>query len=482
MLGDALALDHPPPVFRRAQITITVMAAAIAVLAFTETAPIIVIRYAALFVFALQIWIEIIRRDYIFLKSPVFLLGFAACVGFSLLPSSGYFIAQGGYIPHLNMDSFTRMFTRPDILTYFGDTAEFYILAFSVVALFTYGIVQLVLRKWPPPAALPISGAIERALMAISFALTGLATLNFALHPFPPSVSGVLSSAYPPLQSILVMVLAHQYFTKESGAFRFAATGISVIVFYAATAQAKAPLFLLVSVLFYYAYVKKISVSSAVKLSLALFVFIFVVAQVSQVMRSKGSSIIHQGDLDITMAMDIFTGKMFWRQVDTGACLSNVIGANLIKKPANPDHMFWLRGLVPRMLWPEKESLSLGSKYAVAYCQTPVETRHSASITLLGQPIIKAGIAGMVIHTGILLAALGTLTWIAIRYPGLGAVSVMALLPWWIDFDQDFALYVANLVKFFLLMCLILIPLFWLGRSNAPANTRTTEISSRTVD
>jgi len=31
-------------------------------------------------------------------------------------------------------------------------------------------------------------------------------------------------------------------------------------------------------------------------------------------------------------------------------------------------------------------------------------------------------------------------------------LTVVALLPWWIDFDQDFVLYVANLVKFFLIM------------------------------
>ncbi len=35
---------------------------------------------------------------------------------------------------------------------------------------------------------------------------------------------------------------------------------------------------------------------------------------------------------------------------------------------------------------------------------------------------------------------------------------VAALLPWLIDFDQDFAIYVANAVKFALVMAVLFIP------------------------
>ena len=37
---------------------------------------------------------------------------------------------------------------------------------------------------------------------------------------------------------------------------------------------------------------------------------------------------------------------------------------------------------------------------------------------------------------------------VAVWWPGLPRVTVFALLPWWIDFDQDFALYMGNMVKF----------------------------------
>ena len=67
---------------------------------------------------------------------------------------------------------------------------------------------------------------------------------------------------------------------------------------------------------------------------------------------------------------------------------------------------------------------------------------------------------------GLLMAAyvLAGVVWLGRNSRGLATVVCVAMLPWLIDFDQDFALFAANAIKFFLAM----LPLIFLatrGRS-----------------
>ena len=113
---------------------------------------------------------------------------------------------------------------------------------------------------------------------------------------------------------------------------------------------------------------------------------------------------------------------------------------------------FWLKILIPRAFWAEKPNFSLGAEYAIKYCGLRPQSLHSASITLLGQPVVHGGIEGLLIHGLIIFFGLGGITILALKKPGLVRVVVFALLPWWIDFDQDFALYIGNIIKFILIM------------------------------
>jgi len=484
MFGHRPALDSKSPVFRSTQLAVTVFAITFSIIAFDEAAPVVVMRYAVFIAFAVQIWIEFTERNCMFLKSPVFLLGFAAGTGFSLIPSFGYFLALQGIVPRFNFEGNPNVMPHPRILHYFAHTAEFYVIAFSMAALSVYGAIRLATSATSTNivAPIPISARTENVLALASAILTASTALILFADVSPTSASRFVVDAYPPLQAFLLLVLLHQYLTKGANGLCLVILSVAVIAYYIVAHQAKAPLFLLVSMSFYYAYMRKLGLSRMLQFAVASIVFIFILVQVAQAVRVEYVSIIRSGGLDLGMAADVFASKVIWRQADTGNCLRNVIEKHKADDPMEGDHLFWIRGLVPRVFLPQKESLSLGSKYAIAYCGSPVETAHSASITLLGQPIVRTGIGGMLIHTGVLLVALGGLTWIAIRHRGLGTVSVMALLPWWIDFDQDFALYVANLVKFFLLMCLILLPLLWLGRTGTSKSHGTTDTSSRATD
>ena len=150
--------------------------------------------------------------------------------------------------------------------------------------------------------------------------------------------------------------------------------------------------------------------------------------------------------------------KLIWRQTDTIYCLKNVLEVHGNEPFTLSKQFFWIKAVVPRILWPEKPSLSLGSSYSSKYCgmykESPAQggysKGHSSSITLLGQPIIQGGLASLILHAGILAIALAVITLITRNPRSLSTASVTAILPWLIDFDQDFAMYVANAMKFFL--------------------------------
>lgn len=153
----------------------------------------------------------------------------------------------------------------------------------------------------------------------------------------------------------------------------------------------------------------------------------------------------------------IFEHKVWARQVDTGLCLSNLIEIRW-KNHKNMPPLYFLSSFVPRSIWADKPVFSLGSQHALEYCDPTASPHHSASVTMLGEPLENAGLPG--IFTMILLLSAVMVT--ILRW-GIGgtAVSVafsVALYPWLIDFDQDFAMYLGNAVKF----TLPLWPLAWI--------------------
>lgn len=149
------------------------------------------------------------------------------------------------------------------------------------------------------------------------------------------------------------------------------------------------------------------------------------------------------------LAMNAVTYKVILRQATTGYCFREVIARYLdFKGEGNPFYFF--AGIVPRYFWAEKPSLSRGAEYAVAYCgtgETLPERPHSASITLLGEPIREAGREGLVVATIIILTGLTAISLVGMSVVPGGLVMMVSLLPWLVDFDQHFALYIANALK-----------------------------------
>lgn len=123
---------------------------------------------------------------------------------------------------------------------------------------------------------------------------------------------------------------------------------------------------------------------------------------------------------------------------------------------------------VSRVLWLGKPSLSLGQEYALKYCsRLPNQLGHnSPSITLLGQPVIQGGNVSLVLHVGLLLLSLAGIERLNANRKSLSTALVVALLPWLVDFDQDFTMYVANAVIFTLVMLILFVPMVLIERYN----------------
>ena len=143
----------------------------------------------------------------------------------------------------------------------------------------------------------------------------------------------------------------------------------------------------------------------------------------------------------------LFEHKVWGRQIDTGHCLASVVDQRLTAPPrATPG--YFLAGLVPRALWPEKPSLSNGAQHAVDFCGEASMSSHSASITLIGEPIAQAGWLGLVVAEGTLAVVLGAVAWLTMGSGAVVTTLCVSALPWLIDFDQDMAFYLANAVKY----------------------------------
>ena len=164
----------------------------------------------------------------------------------------------------------------------------------------------------------------------------------------------------------------------------------------------------------------------------------------------------------------ILGAKTVVRQAETVDCLTGAMRARLSAGGEQSSSLYFMAGLVPRVLWPDKPNLSISGKTIISYCHPSAEpnlrTDHSASGTLLWEPVAFAGISGQITAQTLTFAILIVLSRLWLNGGPYAAAGVLALTPWTIDFDQHFALYIANLTKAGLVISVSLFLLAWAGR------------------
>ena len=407
--------------------------------------------------FGAQIWLEQRRAKSLFLMSPVFLLALVGLIAFTLLPNAIYTALQLLHDHQPGNNSFFGDIYRPEVPAYFGSRGEGLILAFCAAGLTVHGILVLVASSRTAPSISrnpdPRGGKARTAFgLSGSLGLVFLAATQTDL--FGTTATNLMRTGVAPVQAFLLLYLIHCALNRA----RIGLMPVVLLIVFNLTVMVlahggKIPVLIGLAAGLYYIAHTRVSCASLIRAVLAFAVVLVIVMQFIHLVRAPkyyGPS----NEIAFTQKIsNIILRKLLWRQAETGYCLTNVFTGHKDDRFELHNQTFWLEILVPRALWPEKPDFSLGGKYAKVYCGlTKNTTFHSASITLLGQPVIHGGAAALLLHGAFLLVFLWCAGAVAVWGVGLPRVAVFALLPWWIDFDQDFALYVGNMIKFGILM------------------------------
>ena len=410
-------------------------------------------RIGVMFLFGAQIWLEQRFARRLFLMSPVFLLALVGLVAFTLLPNAIYAVLHPFHDHQPGSNSFFGGAYRPEVLAYFGSRGEGWILAFCAAGLAVHGILALVTSAQTAPS-ISLNPDPRGGKARTAYGLSGVLGLLFLAATqsdfFGTTTTNLMRTGVAPVQAFLLLFLLHCALDRS----RIRLTPVVLLIVFNLTVMVlahggKIPVLIGLAAGLYYIAHTRVSFGALNKAVLAFAVVLVIGMQLIHLVRAPE----YYGPRNEKMAFtqkigNVFLAKLLWRQAETGYCLSNVFTAHKDDRLELRNQTFWVEILIPRAVWPEKPNFSLGGRYAKVYCGMTNPAFHSASITVLGQPVIHGGAAALLLHGAFLLAFLCGAGAVAVWGPGLPRVAVFALLPWWIDFDQDFALYMGNLIKF----------------------------------
>lgn len=376
------------------------------------------------------------------LLSPLFLLAGFCVLFYSVVLSALAFVAiDAGH--------------GPTVMPYLGSRAEGLVLGFALAA--TLAHAALLAVRAPAAVGTPPVRVVGAAAIGAVTALAGLSVAS------PGSFAFTLAQAWLPFLLALLAGLA----AATRGWPARCGLGLAAILSLAtfAIAGGKVTLFTPLALMVLVLVVRRPRFRQVVIYGIAAVSATVLAAGVHYTTRqSLAYNGLERPTLAATVAAaveNIVLFKVVVRQGDTGVCLLGAVDRHL-DQPASGNPLFFANAVVPRILWPDKPSLSLGGHYATAYCRSSqggADPRHSASITLLGQPVVQAGAKGLAVSTVVLLVTLLTGTALVLRGGFVGLVLVAGMLPYLCDFDQDFALYVGNAVR----ALLLILPLAWMA-------------------
>lgn len=393
--------------------------------------------------------------------SPLFLLAGWSLVFYSLIPA---------LLLAIDFDLLTGTM-EPTLIGFSGQPADVLILVFSGVCQAGAALCAAVLGSHRPASTEPaplLAGDRQRlAFMALAIAAAAGHFLGARLEVIwrlsdivPASLVQNVLDGLPPLQAIIIMVLLVDAMAsrKYGPTLAVAATLAACAAVEVATGNSKFPVYLvLVAAL---TWVVKSRHRWQTKAAVCVVASVFALGSLSLMSQIRGNTaytlnwstpdIVGQG-LAKTLLM-----KIGERQYETGYCLGGVLRKNA-GQPGENSPFYFISALVPRFLWPDKPNLSPFNHYAAAYCGGhDLNPLHSASITLLGEPIEQAGMPGLRVALAVLLAGLSILAVSCLNNNSFRFIIFAALTPWLMDFDQNYSLYWTNALKMAIYMLPVL--------------------------
>lgn len=375
--------------------------------------------------------------------SPPLLLGLSALTFYSLLPAAMAPAILGTDPLHPTLDIAPH--NLADISTYLGSPAEALVLQFGLLLLATH----LTIQAWRPralwqPVALPRGSDGILSFLLVSVILS---CWTLRLSAATGQLAAMFHHLLPPVAAIAATALtAHAKATRRGRSRAYILVGSTLLSLVAAW-HGKIPVFILVSLFLMHMANSNNNRQVFVVMAIATIVGALSLTLIDRV-RYPASPPLSQPALVAARAAHVLANKVVIRQVETGACFARLV-AKQGERPFDIASQAYLPiALIPRALWPDKPSLSEGGRYMRDYCDVPQAEvgPGSASITLLGQPVEKGGRASLLVAEAILVMLFAGIMK-ALHRGGITAIIAVALLPWLVDFDQDFALYTANAVK-----------------------------------
>lgn len=397
------------------------------------------------------------------LLSPPYLLGMLVLLFYALAPAV--------YIQFFFDGPAGSVWTQ----NYVDSRGELLVLQFAALC---FAVAALVLRFVPPMAAPPVPSGLFWSLGTL-WAPAGAVLLGvlFVLRRESDSMASFLADgagaelkhAMAPIMSLCLATIGG---VTAAGPPRKLLGGIGVVLsalvaMVAGSGLAFTPVYIGISVILLITLMRG---QSAVGLTfVALALFGMVVGAIALNALSRGEPTLYPHGI-VAYAKTALASKLAHRQGVSVYCLDRII--HHYGGVEDGSALYFVYAVVPRVLWPNKPILSRGNEFAVTYCgQGPnVNPNHSESITLLGEPILKAGTAGLVVAQLFVAALLGAAAIIGLSGGIVRLIVVTAMLPWLATFQPPFAQYFGTLVKTFLIMLPFVIALGWAARQSDDRN------------
>ena len=384
------------------------------------------------------------------LLTPLFVLPVTAVVFFIVSPAIYALTGPGPMMPE---DVYRR------IITYPGSGAEFVVLQFASVLLLVAALLPPTDASvsWGldtlPKAARTRAVAVLLALAAATAIAKAAATHFLALEAIglgrmAGEVSGMLAPACFFCLAGAVVLTARDSF--KTLAVALAVAGACILAFLLSD-LARRPLAFVAFVIGLILIIRAPRIRRFALVCGSALLAIAIVAAAANTYRAL--TLRGEGDPAGRHFLASISYKLMVRQTTSGWCLEQARQRHWDGGGASHYENF-VSGLVPRVFWPGKPSLSRGTEYAVEYCRAKIDPKrpHSEALTLVAEPIMEGGRTGLLVGGMLIVAFAGLASVAMLRTGTVGLAAGTALLPWLAAFEDHLAFYVANSTKTFLII------------------------------
>ena len=413
------------------------------------------------------LWIVALLRSRaaILVLSPLLILATVALLGYSIVEAVYAVVPKS----HRYIDA--------DILAYTGSLGEALVLQFVAFCLF----VTASIARFSPirESRLEITANSHgwatvawsaAALIGAMLAIDVATALLPALKEWRSGGLGKqIGDSIEPLSALAFASLAHAAAVKGG---RFTACFFGLATFYLAAKTAvglvQMPVTIIALTVFYYLLNARVgartSIIVLVGAALVSTAVLFGIVQTRhQAMSVSDTSFMNSVKIAVW-------AKVVLRQGRSASCYDKIVTNH--RPQAEDERPFYFAGaIVPRVLWPDKPALSLGHEYTVLYCGSPRAAKggHYELVTLLAEPVLRGGWPGLAAVQLFMGLGLALVAFAMPRCRPLALITIIALLPWFVHFQQSFALYFASIIKMLLYMLPGIVLLQWWRRRNPSA-------------